>query len=88
MGLLAYESDKARREHHSYDAREGEFTSGVRWADEGELGGRARFIPSSEPPTLALDPVHANDEGVYTCRVDYILSPSTTAVVNLTVVSE
>ncbi|XP_045134923.1 uncharacterized protein LOC123518261 isoform X2 [Portunus trituberculatus] len=71
---------------YSYDAREGEFTSGVRWADEGELGGRAHFIPSSEPPTLVLEPAHARDQGVYTCRVDYLLSPSTTAVVNLTVV--
>lgn len=71
---------------HSYDARDGEFTSGVGWADEGELGERAHFIPSSEPPTLVLEPVHAQDQGVYTCRVDYLLSPSTTAVVNLTVV--
>ncbi|XP_050733461.1 uncharacterized protein LOC127007024 [Eriocheir sinensis] len=71
---------------YSYDAREGEFTSGVGWADEGELGGRAHFIPSSEPPTLVLEPAHVRDQGVYTCRVDYQLSPSTTAVVNLTVV--
>ncbi|XP_069185855.1 uncharacterized protein [Procambarus clarkii] len=71
---------------YSYDAREGEFTSGVRWADEGVLGGRALFMPTSEPPTLVLEPAHARDQGVYKCRVDYRLSPSTTAYVNLTVV--
>nr|XP_053630825.1 uncharacterized protein LOC128687391 [Cherax quadricarinatus] len=71
---------------YSYDAREGEFTSGVRWADEGLLGRRAFFMPTAEPPTLTLEPVHARDQGVYTCRVDYRLSPSTTAYVNLTVV--
>nr|XP_053630827.1 nephrin-like [Cherax quadricarinatus] len=40
----------------------------------------------SDPPTLALEPTHARDQGVYTCRVDYRISSSTTAHVNLTVV--
>ncbi|XP_071537803.1 nephrin-like [Panulirus ornatus] len=71
---------------YSYDARESEFTSGVPWADEGTLGGRAHFMPKSEPPTLVLEPAHARDQGMYTCRVDYRLSPSTTVIFNLTVV--
>lgn len=72
----------------SYDARVGDFPSGVRWADETALGSRAYFMAMSDPPTLALEPAHARDQGVYKCRVDYRLSPSTTVYVNLTVVSE
>ncbi|XP_069172179.1 uncharacterized protein [Procambarus clarkii] len=71
---------------YSYDARVGEFEAGQRWANEGVLGGRAFFTAHAHPPTLVLEPAHAHDQGLYTCRVDYRLSPSTTSVVNLTVV--
>ncbi|XP_066989700.1 uncharacterized protein [Macrobrachium rosenbergii] len=71
---------------YSYDARAGEFTSGIRWASEKALGGRAFFQTGSDPPMLVLEPAHENDQGVYTCRVDFRVSPSTTVVVNLTVV--
>ncbi|KAK7081367.1 hypothetical protein SK128_019475, partial [Halocaridina rubra] len=69
-----------------YDARAGEFTSGVRWEDEKALGGRAFFTTASDPPMLVLEPTHIHDQGIFTCRVDFRVSPSTTALVNLTVV--
>ncbi|KAG7168342.1 Cell adhesion molecule 2-like 1 [Homarus americanus] len=71
---------------YSYDAREGEFGAGERWSDPGVLGERAFFTALAHPPTLVLEHAHAHDQGVYTCRIDYRLSPSTTYIVNLTVI--
>nr|XP_053644578.1 LOW QUALITY PROTEIN: uncharacterized protein LOC128697074 [Cherax quadricarinatus] len=71
---------------YSYDARAGDFETGDRWADQEVLGGRAFFAAHARPPTLVLEPTHAHDQGLYTCRVDYRLSPSTTSLVNLTVI--
>ncbi|XP_064098553.1 LOW QUALITY PROTEIN: uncharacterized protein LOC135209720 [Macrobrachium nipponense] len=70
---------------YSYDARVGDFSSGVRWWDEVALGRRGYFVPSSAP-ALVLEPAHAHDQDIYTCRVDYRVSTSTTTRVNLTVV--
>ena len=72
----------------SYDTRHGDFMGGHRWKDKNVLGERSYFIASPDPPRLVLEPVHATDQAVYTCRIDYKLSPSTTVTVNLTVVSE
>lgn len=72
----------------SYDTRHGDFMAGQRWRDENVLGERSYFIASSAPPKLVLEPVHASDQAVYTCRIDYRLSSSTTVTVNLTVISE
>ncbi|KAK4293268.1 hypothetical protein Pmani_034016, partial [Petrolisthes manimaculis] len=69
-----------------YDATESSFTMGHRWKNNKVLGSRAYFISTSSPPVLTLQPVHAYDQGMFTCRVDYRSSPSTTVFVNLTVV--
>ncbi|XP_066938988.1 kin of IRRE-like protein 2 isoform X1 [Macrobrachium rosenbergii] len=70
---------------YSYDARVGDFSNGVRWWDEVALGRRGYFVPSGTP-SLVLEPVHVRDQDVYTCRIDYRVSKSTTTRVNLTVV--
>ncbi|XP_064103220.1 uncharacterized protein LOC135213183 [Macrobrachium nipponense] len=69
---------------YSYDARVGDFSNGVRWWDEVVLGRRGYFVPSSTP-SLVLEPAHAHDQDVYSCRIDYRVSTSTTTRVNLTV---
>lgn len=74
--------------HCSYDARANDFARGVRWVDDETFGGRAYFSINSEPPALVLESARAQDEGVYTCRIDYRVSASTTSIVNLIVVSE
>ncbi|XP_071543617.1 uncharacterized protein [Panulirus ornatus] len=71
---------------YSYDAREGEFSWGKHWAEESVVGSRAYFASTSEPPALVLEPALPRDQGIYTCRIDYRISPSTTVTVNLTVV--
>ncbi|KAK7071942.1 hypothetical protein SK128_017616, partial [Halocaridina rubra] len=69
-----------------YDARLHDFSDGDRWSESENLGGRAFFSAVSEPPSLILDPLRSSDEGIYTCRIDYKRSPSTTSSSNLTVV--
>ncbi|CAL4110215.1 unnamed protein product, partial [Meganyctiphanes norvegica] len=71
---------------YSYDARTSEFTSGERWSREQVLGQRAYFMAKSEPPSLVLEPVLLEDEGLYTCRVEYSVASSTINKVNLTLV--
>ncbi|XP_071547959.1 protein turtle homolog A-like [Panulirus ornatus] len=71
---------------YSYDARVGDFDAGDHWVDQKVLGERALFTTLSSPPTLVLESTLASDQGLYTCRIDYRLSPSTTNAVNLTVV--
>ncbi|XP_050731613.1 nephrin-like isoform X2 [Eriocheir sinensis] len=83
--VLWYRSSDTRQPVYSYDARSGDFQFGNGWADPDVLGSRASFNTVSDPPMLVLGQVLPTDQGVYTCRIDYYLSPSTTALVNLTV---
>ena len=69
----------------SYDAR-GE--SGTHQPNNGVLSTRGNFITRTDPARLILNPVHAIDQGLYTCRVDYITSPTHNTVINLTVIGE
>ncbi|XP_066954355.1 protein turtle-like isoform X2 [Macrobrachium rosenbergii] len=67
---------------YSYDARG---VNGLHQPDD-VLAGRGSFDTSSRPARLILSPVLATDQGVYTCRVDFISSPTHNTVVNLTVI--
>lgn len=60
----------------------------MRWEDERELGGRAYFALTSEPPALVLNTARRGDQGQFTCRVEYLRSPSTFVRVNLSVISK
>ncbi|XP_066989859.1 nephrin-like [Macrobrachium rosenbergii] len=71
---------------YSYDARNGDFSSGVRWTDNRTFGGRAYFDAKVTPPALTLNPAHALDEGQYMCRIDYRTSSSTNSLVNLNII--
>ncbi|XP_064108652.1 hemicentin-1-like isoform X1 [Macrobrachium nipponense] len=71
---------------YSYDARDGDFSSGTRWYDEDIVEDRASFHPMPERSLLVLNPVRDRDQGSYTCRVDYRISPPTIITINLTVV--
>ncbi|XP_068202086.1 uncharacterized protein [Palaemon carinicauda] len=71
---------------YSYDARTGDFSSGNRWADMHTFGNRAYFSSLAVPPSLILEPLRSDDGGIYSCRIDYRRSPSTTAITNLTVI--
>ncbi|XP_068207588.1 uncharacterized protein [Palaemon carinicauda] len=69
---------------YSYDAR------GVNGLHQPDviLSERGSFDTLSRPARLILSPVLASDQGIYTCRVDFISSPTHNTVVNLTVIEE
>ncbi|XP_037797725.1 uncharacterized protein LOC119592905 [Penaeus monodon] len=66
---------------YSYDMRNGPATH---WKSPLHLGTRADFIVTSA--SLTIRRVHANDEGIYRCRVDFRTNPTLTFTTNLTVI--
>ena len=74
----------------SFDTRESTFPAGSHWSDDVILGRRAIFTPEPEVgiPYLTLFPVLKEDNDVFTCRLDYLDSPSTQVKVNLSVASK
>lgn len=70
----------------SYDARAGMFSEGVSWEDEEVLGRRAIFRPLEQ--ILNIAPVEVTDHGGFSCRVEFIKSPTATVVFLLFVISE
>ncbi|XP_042231987.1 hemicentin-2-like [Homarus americanus] len=56
------------------------------WSDEQMLGSRAELEVSTSPALLRVSSLTLNDQGLYTCRVDFKLQPTKTTRVNLTVV--
>ncbi|KAG8192242.1 hypothetical protein JTE90_014100 [Oedothorax gibbosus] len=51
-----------------------------------ELGARANFVMSVDPPVLELNPVYAEDDGVYKCRTEFKRSRTLTQLVRLHVI--
>ena len=58
------------------------------WSDDKVLEGRAFFRSSVQPGRLVIDNVKPFDAGIYKCRVDFKIQPTTISHVNLTVNSE
>nr|XP_053649962.1 hemicentin-2-like [Cherax quadricarinatus] len=56
------------------------------WSDEEELGARAVLEVASSPALLRVSTLTLDDQGLYTCRVDFKMQPTKTTRVNLTVV--
>ncbi|KFM57433.1 hypothetical protein X975_07739, partial [Stegodyphus mimosarum] len=55
---------------YTLDARKGTLEN-ARHFPSTELGVRANFDLKAQPPTLDLNPVHAEDDGVYKCRTEF-----------------
>ena len=56
------------------------------WADPERLESRASLEVASSPALLRVSRLRLDDQGLYTCRVDFKLQPTKTTRVNLTVV--
>ncbi|KAL3285863.1 hypothetical protein HHI36_000384, partial [Cryptolaemus montrouzieri] len=70
---------------YSYDTRGPHSKLAKHW-QERNLDTRAFFRTMTEPATLSLDSVNEMDEGDYTCRIDYLRSPTKNFRVRLTVI--
>ncbi|XP_076047886.1 hemicentin-2-like isoform X3 [Oratosquilla oratoria] len=68
---------------YSYDARG---SASLHQPDKKLMANRGSFLTNTSPAVLRLNPVQVDDEGIYTCRVDYFSSPTHNNVVNLTVI--
>lgn len=69
----------------SIDSRSGPLESSVKWSG---LGDRAHFDVTSPTQSLVINPVEAQDDGDYRCRVDFRSSPTRNLRVKLQVVGE
>lgn len=81
----------------SFDARKHPLSEGRHWYDPQILGARAHFQlgvgssgngGGSNISRLSVADIRSGDHGVYRCRVDFKLSPTRNARVNLTVISK
>ena len=74
----------------SVDARDGaDLGAAEQWSSGGDvLGQRATFRADRHPAVLFLTNVKPKDEGLYRCRVDFRLSQTRNALVNLTVIGK
>ena len=72
----------------SVDTRDAEFSAAEQWSGGDVLGQRATFRADRHPAVLLLTNVKPKDEGLYRCRVDFRLSQTRNALVNLTVVGK
>ncbi|XP_076064918.1 synaptogenesis protein syg-2-like isoform X2 [Oratosquilla oratoria] len=68
---------------YSYDGREKVLKAR---SEATFLGGRADILPKAEDPVLVLTDLRENDEGTYTCRIDYRRKATRRAIVHLTVI--
>ena len=58
------------------------------WSDDTVFEGRAFYQSSHSPGRLVIDNVKIYDQGLYKCRVDFKIQPTTISQVNLTINSE
>ncbi|XP_054714539.1 nephrin-like [Uloborus diversus] len=83
--LILWYKGEAKAPIYTLDARKGALEK-ARHFPSTELGARANFDMSSDPPTLDLNPVHAEDDGVYKCRTEFKRSRTLTQLVRLNVI--
>ncbi|XP_076323436.1 protein turtle homolog B-like [Tachypleus tridentatus] len=73
VALVLWYNNKSPSPLYSLDARRGSLRNSRHWRSD-EMASRAYFNIKNIPAYLALDPVTEDDEGVFTCRVDFYKS--------------
>lgn len=73
---------------YTVDARQRPLNGGARHFVSEAYRGRAKFITKSWPPYLDLDPIEADDQSEYRCRIDYRSKPRENFLIILFVLGE
>ncbi|EDW63172.2 uncharacterized protein Dvir_GJ11152 [Drosophila virilis] len=84
--VLWYRDDKATP-IYSVDMRAGMSKAPRRWSDDVVFGERAFFSFENEPGKLSIESVHANDSGIYRCRVDFLRAQTYNTRIMLNVIT-
>ena len=88
--------------YFSYDARLGGPENGKRWSDEERGFGKRAYLEvqkdtinqiSTDTPNtilsyLHIQDIHANEDGLYKCRVDFKTAPTKNYYLNLSVIGK
>lgn len=83
-----YKNENGGEPIYSVDARTTLISDGKLWSKKNVLGDRAKMRTSSNPAILEINPVLPEDEGLYTCRVDFRDTPTKNQKINFTVISK
>ncbi|PRD32548.1 UNVERIFIED_CONTAM: hypothetical protein NCL1_20081 [Trichonephila clavipes] len=83
--LILWYKGETKAPIYTLDARKGALDK-ARHFPSTELGARANFVMSNDPPTLEMNPVFAEDDGVYKCRTEFKRSRTLTQMVRLHVI--
>ncbi|XP_033228729.1 hemicentin-1-like isoform X2 [Belonocnema kinseyi] len=81
-----YKNENGGEPIYSVDARTTLISDGKLWSKKNVLGDRAKMRTSSNPAILEINPVLPEDEGLYTCRVDFRDTPTKNQKINFTVI--
>lgn len=73
----------------SLDARSGNLSAAIHWADGDDLGRRTYFqVGDGQRSKLKITKVKYKDQGLFRCRVDFVDSPTRNFRANLTLVGK
>ena len=83
-----YKNENGGDPIYSVDARLTSISDAKLWSNKDVLGNRAKMRTNINPAILEIDPVMPEDEGFYTCRVDFRNNPTKNSKINFTVIGE
>lgn len=85
--LILWYKGESKAPIYTLDARKSALEN-ARHFPSTELGTRANFDMDADLPTLDLNPVHAEDDGIYKCRTEFKRSRTLTQLVRLNVIGK
>lgn len=83
-----YKNENGGEPIYSVDARSTLITEAKLWSNQKNFGNRAKMRTNTKPAYLEINPVLPEDEGFYTCRVDFRNKPTKNHKINFTVIGK
>ncbi|XP_047355270.1 neural cell adhesion molecule 2 isoform X2 [Vespa velutina] len=89
VNMVLWFRDSAGIPLYSLDARSGNLSAAIHWADGDDLGRRTYFqVGDGQRSKLKITKVKYKDQGLFRCRVDFVDSPTRNFRANLTLVEK